>query len=589
MHVSRLFSVIAAVFCVSVSSSVFAAGNEFTYQGRLLLSGAPVDDLCDFRFRLYDAASNGAQVGAQLTAANVNVADGVVTVDLDFGPGIFTGAGRWLEIDVRCPAGAGAYTTLSPRQPITAAPYALKSLGNTMSWMDAAGAVNTFDSVGIGTDAPLAALHVRGEQSTLRLEDNDDPNSFTEVKDAQPTQVRINKTNSNGLVLFDVNPMPTDGVSAASIRFFRETDTSGPKSVHFLRGNFTTQTSASIGVDGADSFFQLHGGNVGVGTSTPAARLTVETDTTNSGDNTARFYAPSIGPNVSHVHYGSNGNWYIRSASSAGRVILQDLGGVVGIGSSGSTAAKVTIGASTEDYALNAASQHATRPTIQATNVGGGASLWADGTSDASLGGGGLIVAGSLGANNIAVDANEIMARNNGTASTLLINREGGDVAIGSASGGTSRLITPVIQITGGSDFSEMFDVGGDLVIEPGMVVVIDPDNPGRLIPSMHAYDCKVAGVVSGAGGVGTGMVMGHDGTIADGEHPVALSGRVYCLVDATHDAIQPGDMLTTSDTPGHAMKALDRDRAGGAVIGKAMTSLPRGEVGLVLVLVNLQ
>ena len=84
-------------------------------------------------------------------------------------------------------------------------------------------------------------------------------------------------------------------------------------------------------------------------------------------------------------------------------------------------------------------------------------------------------------------------------------------------------------------------------------------------------------------------MTMGQAGTIADGEYPVALTGRVYCLVDATDAAIEPGDMLTTSSTVGHAMKVDDPDSAAGAIIGKAMTSLNKGEKGLVLVLVNLQ
>jgi len=215
--------------------------------------------------------------------------------------------------------------------------------------------------------------------------------------------------------------------------------------------------------------------------------------------------------------------------------------------------------------------------------------LHVEGGTDTELNGGGFIVTGSTASTNISIDNNEIMARNNGAASTLYLNHAGGPVHIGQGSGGTGILVTPVIQITGGSDFSEMFDVGGEATIEPGMVVVIDSMNPGRLIPSTSAYDRKVAGVVSGAGGVGTGMVMAHDGTIADGEHPVALSGRVYCLVDATESAIESGDMLTTSATPGHAMKAVDLEHAHGAVIGKAMTSLAKGETGLVLVLVNLQ
>ena len=139
------------------------------------------------------------------------------------------------------------------------------------------------------------------------------------------------------------------------------------------------------------------------------------------------------------------------------------------------------------------------------------------------------------------------------------------------------------------SDFSEMFDVGNDRNVEAGMVLVIDPNKPGKLIPCDSEYDRKVAGIISGAGGVATGMTMGHDGTIADGKHPVALTGRVYCLVDANKVAIEPGDMLTTSATTGHAMKVDDLLAGQGAIIGKAMTPLAKGEKGLVLVLVNLQ
>ncbi len=70
---------------------------------------------------------------------------------------------------------------------------------------------------------------------------------------------------------------------------------------------------------------------------------------------------------------------------------------------------------------------------------------------------------------------------------------------------------------------------------------------------------------------------------------PLALAGRVYCYVDATENAVEVGDLLTTSNTPGYAMKAADQTQAFGAVIGKATEPLPQGEQGLILVLVNLQ
>jgi len=147
-----------------------------------------------------------------------------------------------------------------------------------------------------------------------------------------------------------------------------------------------------------------------------------------------------------------------------------------------------------------------------------------------------------------------------------------------------------VLNIRGGSDLSELFVINHSdpKQILPGMVTCIDPDDPGKLTLSKGSYSRTVAGVISGAGGLQTGMTMSQAGTVAHGEHPVALTGRVYCYVDATQNPVVPGDLLTTSDTPGHAMKVTDHTRAQGAVLGKAMSGLKEGK-GLVLVLISLQ
>jgi hypothetical protein len=133
-------------------------------------------------------------------------------------------------------------------------------------------------------------------------------------------------------------------------------------------------------------------------------------------------------------------------------------------------------------------------------------------------------------------------------------------------------------------DCAEEFDVELG-PIEPGTVVVLS--DGGRLLPSADAYDKRVAGVVSGAGGYRPGLTL--DAQDAATERvPVALMGKVYCRVDAESAPIQTGDMLTTATTPGHAMKATDITRAFGAVIGKALGSLTTGK-GLIPILVTLQ
>jgi len=96
----------------------------FTYQGYLEEDGDPVEGACDLQFGLYDAAVDGELVGGPLTKSAVSVVGGYFTVELDFGASPFTGEARWLSIAVRCPAGAGSYTPLEPRQALTAVPYA---------------------------------------------------------------------------------------------------------------------------------------------------------------------------------------------------------------------------------------------------------------------------------------------------------------------------------------------------------------------------------------------------------------------------------------------------------------------------------
>jgi hypothetical protein len=212
-------------------------------------------------------------------------------------------------------------------------------------------------------------------------------------------------------------------------------------------------------------------------------------------------------------------------------------------------------------------------------------------SEDPSEGGGELFLFNSAGVATVAIEAQEVSTDgaqvnlyNNAGTRTMTLDAEFGD-------GGPSRVTTGTVEITGGSDLSEQFEINPSDCIGtplPGMIVCIDPHNPGQLLPSSRSYDRTVAGIISGAGGVHPGLLMGQQGSVANGEHPVALTGRVYCMVDGGHGSVSPGDLITTSNTPGHGMKVTDHERARGAIIGKAMTRL-EGGTGLVLVLVSLQ
>jgi len=112
-----------------VSAQTTTLSSTFTYQGYLTGASGAVSGTCDFQFSLYDALTSGTQIGTTLTKTNLNVSNGAFSVQLDFGTTAFDGTDRYLQIAVRCPAGDGGYTPLTPRQTITAAPYALGMYG----------------------------------------------------------------------------------------------------------------------------------------------------------------------------------------------------------------------------------------------------------------------------------------------------------------------------------------------------------------------------------------------------------------------------------------------------------------------------
>jgi hypothetical protein len=137
-------------------------------------------------------------------------------------------------------------------------------------------------------------------------------------------------------------------------------------------------------------------------------------------------------------------------------------------------------------------------------------------------------------------------------------------------------------------DCAEDFDIGLRTNVEPGTVMALD--ERGLLQESRQAYDKKVAGVISGAGKFKPGLILGRNKGQSDSHRAtVALIGKVYCKVDAQFGEISVGDLLTTSATPGHAMKADDPHRAFGSVIGKALQRMSAGQKGMIPILVALQ
>jgi hypothetical protein len=233
--------------------------------------------------------------------------------------------------------------------------------------------------------------------------------------------------------------------------------------------------------------------------------------------------------------------------------------GVLGEGSQGSADAAGVIGIS--DYS---------------TGVAGATSHGGTGTTGQNLTSG---TTGLLGASGTGVAGDATNPAHYGGYFTHQASNGVALRAVGLAQVNTLQIL--------GADLAESFPVEGKKA-EPGTVLVLGDGTNGELRVADEPYSRRVAGVVSGAHGLNAGVVLEGKDFAASGQAPVALSGRVWVKCDATKTAIRVGDLLTTADRRGHAMVATDRERAYGAILGKAMTSLEAG-TGMVLVLVSLQ
>jgi hypothetical protein len=167
-----------------------------------------------------------------------------------------------------------------------------------------------------------------------------------------------------------------------------------------------------------------------------------------------------------------------------------------------------------------------------------------------------------------------------------------GNVKLTSGSGATLTFQDGTVQTTAftgvlcGGDYAESVDVTGNRTnYEPGDVLVLDADNPGKILKSIEAYSTAVSGIYSTKPGT-----VGRRQTTAKSpdEVPMAVVGIVPAKVSAENGPVKVGDLLVTSSTPGYAMKGTDRSRMLGAVVGKAMGSLDSG-TGVIEVLVTLQ
>lgn len=596
--VTRFAAVISGMACINgaLADDQSILTSAFTYQGRLVQAGDPAaPGKYDASFKLCSTGTcNGGNVLQTINTTIVVNDGGLFTNALTFDLKHFNGEQRWVEVAVEG-------TTLCPRQELTAAPYSLFSVkpwitsGNDISY--------TAGKVGVGTNAPSGVFDARGESFLDMLKGVNiwNPNSgdgfqLVSLNGGKTMRFRSIDTGENNFDLDDDGSLHINN-DAASITFAAADATNNPMMFMFPSGTSNGERMVlahspnfpNYGLqyqDAGDEFhFQssdasktmsidLSSARVGIGTEDPAVKLQVVGGTdTELASGGFLVLGDTAGANISI----DNNELQARNNAAASIFYINFEGGDTIL--NGSKLGNVGIGTGAPAHPLDLVG----RMRIRQDSATAG--IWFYQTTPAAD----RVFAGMYDDNTWGLYGGDT----GGAGWEFFFNRDNGRVGIHTATpestldvAGECRV--DVLVIDGGADLSEGFDVTcAD--VTPGMVVEIDADTAGKLKVATSAYSTRVAGIVSGAGGVKTGMTMGQADSIANGAHPVALTGRVYAWADASYGAINPGDLLTTSDTPGHAMKAADPTRASGAVLGKAMTSLKQGEKGLVLVLVSLQ
>ena len=171
----RLARVTALLLALACAGQASAQTTAFTYQGRLTANGLPANGTYELRFDLRDAPTAGTAVGTAVNNSGVAVSNGVFTVTVDFGAGAFTGANRWLEIGVRTNGSVSAYAVLTPRQPVTSAPYAVQAV-NAQTAASVTGTVPAASVTGTFTSSQIpnldAAKITSGTVADARLSAN---------------------------------------------------------------------------------------------------------------------------------------------------------------------------------------------------------------------------------------------------------------------------------------------------------------------------------------------------------------------------------------------------------------------------------
>lgn len=517
----------------------------FTYQGQLIDASGPAQGIYDLQFTLYTAQTRGDELGS-IAHENTVLTNGLFTIQLDFGVAINSHE-SWLEIAVRPGDSTDAYTVLSPRQRLTSTPYAI--LAQAGPWSLIGVPIGFPGRVDISAETPETVATDAPTSSDQGVKSRGSVRGNLPLPDGSQATLAPQAT-PNFVAKFSGNPF---GPLIDSIMFDDGTrvgiGTTTPTQRLDVVG--TVQATGFKMPTGASNGYVLTSDATGVGTWQPAGGI--------GGSGTPNFIPRFIGATMlanSNI-YNNGSNVGIGTTSPAAELDVRG-SDTIGLFLSRVSSPTFTLAALQVEQGLN------TNPN----RIGLGEAAWLRTVSDNQVSPVVKLVKHPQGANNFM---------------------EGEDF------GGVRRFhIRPNGSFVAGSDFAEALPAkGGKASYEPGDVLVLSADQPGAVEKAYRPYDVNVAGIYSTRPAV-LGADKDGETRVDPDDIPVAVVGIVPTKVTTENGPIQPGDLLTTSSTPGHAMKAspiiVNRVKVypTGAILGKALEPLKEG-TGVIKVLVMLR
>jgi hypothetical protein len=570
-----ILGIFAVMVLVSLTVGIVSAApvtQNITYQGKLTdAAGNPLTGSYTVTFNLYEVSSGGTVIAAD--THTVQASKGLFTTQITADQSFFDGRALWLGVKV------GTDPEMTPRQELRPVPYALSLRpGSLITRADGNSALN-LETNGGGRALTVSASGL-GSYGVYALTSGSDSigfETFTQGPNSHGVRGVTKGENSQGLSAY------TSGFNSPGVYAY-----TGGNQSHGVA--VSTVGNGSNGVDVYTTGYNSLGlmawtkGDLSYGVRADTeGQYSHGLETNTKGDHSSGVRTFTSGPSSDGVFAYTNGD------QSNGVSSLT-------YGSSSSGVFSSTMGS--DSPAVQALTYHDNSIGVNVTTKGFGSK------------GVFVVTAGQQAA--------AVHAIANGPQSNAIVGETSADgpAAVAGLGHGTGSygvfavsdksyglyadtgrsdqkygIYTPDYLYAKGTqvpaaDVAEYMPVSQD--VTPGTVLIIGPE--GKLQPSTTAYDTKVAGIVS----TDPGVTLGTKENGNPGEQIIAVAGRVPCKVDATIVPIHAGDLLTTSDNPGYAMKAEQVSTGAlkfylpGTVIGKAMGTLESG-TGTIEVLVTLQ